>query len=116
MRLHARLPKSFWVEALNTAVYLVNHGPSVPLNMQLPEEAWSGKKVSLSHLRVFGAVAYLHIDEASRDKLDAKVKKCVFVGYGEAELGYRLWDISESKVVRGQNVVFNEKILYKDLL
>ena len=30
MRLHAELPKTFWVNAINTAVYLINGGPSVP--------------------------------------------------------------------------------------
>ena len=30
MRLHSGLPKAFWADAVNTAVYLINRGPSVP--------------------------------------------------------------------------------------
>jgi len=43
MRMHARLPKQFWEFAVNAAVYLINRGPSVPLNCEISEEAWTGK-------------------------------------------------------------------------
>ena len=37
-RLHAGLPKTFWADAVSTAVYLINRGPSVPMEFRLPEE------------------------------------------------------------------------------
>ncbi|KAJ4736375.1 Transposon Ty1-NL2 Gag-Pol polyprotein [Rhynchospora pubera] len=55
MRLHAGLPKVFWAEAINTAAYLINRSPSMALGLELPQEKWSGKKVSLSHLKTFGS-------------------------------------------------------------
>ncbi|RVW41165.1 Retrovirus-related Pol polyprotein from transposon TNT 1-94 [Vitis vinifera] len=45
MRLHAGLPKTFWADAVSTAAYLINRGPSVPMEFRLPEEVWSGKEV-----------------------------------------------------------------------
>ena len=39
MRIHAGLPKQFWVDAVNTALYLINRGASVPLNCGVPQEA-----------------------------------------------------------------------------
>ena len=45
MRLHARLPKTFWVDAVSIASYLINQGPSVPMWFRLLEEVWSGKEV-----------------------------------------------------------------------
>ncbi|KAL5794765.1 hypothetical protein ACOSP7_003359 [Xanthoceras sorbifolium] len=74
---------------VNIAVYLINRGPSVPLDGGIPEEVWSGKEVTLSHLRVFGCISYVHIDSAEGSKLDAKSSKCVFVDYGGDEFGYR---------------------------
>ena len=53
MRLHAGLPKMFWADAVSTAAYLINRGPSVPLGFKIPEEEWQGKEVNFSHLRVF---------------------------------------------------------------
>ncbi|KAE8686500.1 cytochrome P450 71A9-like [Hibiscus syriacus] len=85
MRIHAGLPKFLWAEAINTAAYLINRGPSVPLDGGIPEEAWSKKEINLSYLRVFGCISYVHINSAERSKLDAKSNKCVFVGYGGDE-------------------------------
>ncbi|PKI47865.1 hypothetical protein CRG98_031739 [Punica granatum] len=83
MRLKYGLPKTFWANAVNTATFLINRGPSVPLDNSIPEEAWSGKEVNLSFLKVFGCVS---------SKLDAKSVKCTFIGYGGDEFGYRFWD------------------------
>ena len=115
MRIHAGLPKMFWAEAVNTAAYLINRGPSIPLDGKIPEEVWSGKEVNLSHLRVFGCISYVHIDSAERSKLDAKSNKCVFVGYGGDEFGYRFWDYENRKIIRSRDVIFNENVMYKDM-
>ena len=114
MRIHAGLPKMFWAEAVNTAAYLINRGPSIPLDGKIPEEVWSGKEVNLSHLRVFGCISYVHIDSAERSKLDAKSNKCVFVGDGDDEFGYRFWDYENRKIIRSRDVIFNENVMYKD--
>ncbi len=42
-----------------------------------PEEKYNG----LSHLKVFGCIAYVHVPGELRTKLDPKAKKCVFIGY-----------------------------------
>ena len=92
MKLHARLPLHMWVEAINNIVYLINRGPSTHLGCGIPEESWTGKTVSYSFLKTFSCEAFSHIDSENRTKLEAKSKKCIFVGYGFNEFGYRLWD------------------------
>ena len=114
MRIHAGLPKCFWADAVSTAAYLINLGPSVPLNFGIPEEVWSGKEVNLSHLRVFGCVSYVHVNDEKRDKLDPKSVKCVFIGYGGDDFGYRFYDYTHKKIIRSRDVVFSERALYKD--
>eukprot|EP00253_Pinus_taeda_P016989 PITA_16989 len=57
----AGLGQEFWAEAGDTACYLVNRSPSSTLEDKTPQEVWTGKKPSLSHLRVFGCDAYVHV-------------------------------------------------------
>ena len=47
---HAHLPNSFWAEALNHAMYVLNLSPLVPLAGDIPQRVWSGKEVSYNHL------------------------------------------------------------------
>ena len=89
MRLHVGLPKTFWADAVSTATYLINRGPSVPMEFRLPERVWSSKEVKFSHLKVLGCVSYVNIDFDARSKLDAKSKICFFIGYGDEKFGYR---------------------------
>ena len=46
-------------------------------------------------------------------KLEAKSKKCTFIGYGVNDFGYRLWDYENNKIIRSRDVIFNEKVMYK---
>ena len=46
MRLHAGLPLQFWVDVVDTIVYLINSGPSSSLDGCIPEEAWRSKKLN----------------------------------------------------------------------
>jgi hypothetical protein len=46
-----------------------------------PEEKFTGKKPNVSHLRVFGCIAYVHVSDEKRSKLNPKVEKCIFIGY-----------------------------------
>lgn len=68
----------------------------------------TGKKVDLSHLKVFGCHAFAHIPDIKRRKLDEKSKKYIFVGYSETSLGYRLLDPEKHTIKIARDVVFLE--------
>ena len=57
MLLDANLPKVYWAEAVNTAVYLKNRCPTKAVQGRTPYEAWYGKKPNVEHLKVFGCTA-----------------------------------------------------------
>jgi hypothetical protein len=67
-------------------------------------------------LKTFGCEAFVHIDKEYRTKLEAKSKKCTFIGYGVNDFGYCLWDYENNKIIRSRDVIFNEKVMYKDQL
>ena len=73
-----------------------------------PFEAWMKKRPSVSHLRVFGCKAYVHVPKDERGKLDNKAKKCILVGYGEETKGYRLYDPDKKRICFSRDVSFNE--------
>ena len=56
----------------------------------------------------------MHIAPTVGSKLDVKSKKSFFVGYGNSEFGYHLWDDQNQKIVKSKDVIFNEVILYED--
>ena len=114
MRLHARLPLQFWVDVVDTTVYLINRGPSSSLDGGVPEEAWTGKKVNYYFLKPFGCEAFVHISKENRTKLEEKSNKCTFIEYGVNDIGYRLYDYENKKIIRSRDVIFNEKVLYKN--
>ena len=99
---------------MTIAAFLINRGPSVPLSHRLLEDVWSGKKVNLSHLKFFGCASYVHDECDTQSKLDAKSRKCFFIGYRDEAFDYRFWDDQNRKMIRSQNVIFNECVTYKD--
>jgi len=66
-------------------------------------------------LRVFGCKAFVHVPKDERSKLDVKTRQCIFIGYGQDEYGYRLYDPVEKKLVRSRDVEFMEDQTIKDI-
>ena len=75
---------------MGTACYLVNRSPSSTLDDKTPQEVWTGKKPSLSHLRVFGCDAYVHVPKEKITKLDSKSERCILIGYHDGLKGYKI--------------------------
>ncbi|KMQ87289.1 integrase core domain protein [Lasius niger] len=103
------LPKALWAEAVNTAVYILNRTTHSKNLKQTPFEIWHGKKPDLSHVRVFGSVAYMHVPQQMRKKLDAKAKRLMLVGYENDSTNYRLFDRDKRSVTISRHVTFHEQ-------
>ncbi|GAA0169115.1 hypothetical protein LIER_40709 [Lithospermum erythrorhizon] len=111
---HSNLPRSFWGEALCASIPVINRSPTTILEGQVPEEVWSGKKVSYKHLRVFGCRAFAHIPKDERTKLDNKSRQCVLLSFGDDKFGYKLYDPKTKKITRSRDVIFFEEQTIKD--
>ncbi|XP_034212972.1 uncharacterized protein LOC117625537 [Prunus dulcis] len=83
--------------------------PTKALDKKTPFEVYSGRKPGIKHLRVFGFLCYAHVPSQQRQKLDLASTRCVFLGYGSCEKGYRLYNIASGRVVISRDVVFNEE-------
>jgi hypothetical protein len=109
----ARLPPKFWGEAVNTANYLRNRLPIGP-DSKSPHEAFTREKPSISHLQVFGCLAYAYQAKETRLKLDPNSVRMIFVGYEATTCQYRVYNPANNKLIRSSNVIFfeNERLRY----
>ena len=83
MKLNAGLPKKFWAEATNMAVYAINQSPGTAIDLQILEEKWTSKKVDYSNLRTFDCLGSIHVKKQECSKLNPKSKSCLFMGFKE---------------------------------
>ena len=60
-------------------------------------------------MKVFGCVAYAHIPDQLRKKLDNKGEKCIFIGYSEESKAYKLYNPSTKKFIMSRDVHFIEE-------
>ncbi|CAL8998022.1 unnamed protein product [Prunus brigantina] len=111
MMIEKKIPLEFWAEAVNTAVYVQNRCPTKALDKKTPFEAYSGRKPGVKHLRVFGSLCYAHVPSHQRQKLDLASTRCIFLGYGSCEKGYRLYNIASEKMIISRDVIFNESVV-----
>jgi hypothetical protein len=82
------LPNYFWAKVVVTAVYIMNRTPTAAIHGMTLEEKFTGKIqkftgkiLDVSHLKVFGCIACVHVLDEKRSKLDPKADKCIFIGY-----------------------------------
>jgi transposase InsO family protein len=106
----AKLPASFWGEALPTANFLLNIAPSCSVAVgKTPFKLWHGCKPDYSILRVFGCRAYTHIGRDKRKSLESKTLPCLFLGYPEDYKGWKLYDPRAQRIVISRDIIWNEE-------
>jgi hypothetical protein len=103
------LPLFLWAEACNTIVYLQNMSPHRALGNVTPDEAFTGQKPQVGHLRIFGCVTYSYIPKELRKKIEPTAEKGIFVGYSETSKAYRIYIPALKRVVVRRDVKFEEQ-------
>jgi len=98
------LPNDYWAKAVHYAVYILNRCPTKVVMNRVPEEAWSGRKQGVTHMKVFRCVAYAHIPDQLRKKLDNKGEKCISIGYSEESKAYKSYNPSTKKLIVSRDV------------
>src|SRR5271168_1609904 len=96
----------FWADAVLCAAYIKNRCPSNAIRNKTPYELWYGHVPSVKHLRVFGSTCYVLIPKVHRNKLGARSRKCIFLGYSNTSKAYRLYDEVNKNFVVSRDVIF----------
>jgi len=78
-----------------------------------PDEAFTGQKPQVGHLRIFGCVTYSFIPKEKRRKMEPTAEKGIFVGYSEISKAYRIYIPALRSVVVRRDVKFEEQRAYQ---
>ncbi|KAE8236259.1 hypothetical protein A4X13_0g9209, partial [Tilletia indica] len=118
MLLTSGLGNSYWPHAMRAAAYVLNRTPRMKDGRRIPEEIWTGRKVDLSNLRVFGCLCWPLVQSGQREgKLALRRIPAVFLGYGERTKGWMVYIPSKSthRTAHSRDVVFDEHRRYDDV-
>jgi len=108
MLMEISVPRKFWPEAAQYAVYILNKSPATTLGDVTPDEKWSNHKPSVAHIRAFGCIAFALVFYEKKTKLDEKSVKCVLMGVSKESKEYRLYNLETEKIVISKDVRFDE--------
>ena len=105
---YSTLPISLWMEALKTAIHILNSVPSKSVP-KIPHELWTKRKPTLNYLHVWGCPAEAKVFNPNIGKLDPKIVSCHFIGYPEKSKGYRFYCPDRyTKFVETRHAIFLE--------
>lgn len=114
MLTHAKLPKAFWLLAIQYACHLKNRMPLDANGGQPPLLLWNpSTKIHLANLRIFGAPCYVHVVKQRRAKLDTPAYKGIFVGIDSTSGGFLVFkpegtSKTEGRILDARSVTFDE--------
>ena len=110
MRHHAGLSNGFCIYAVKAKLHTYNVTLIKRADYKTPTELWSSIKPNISHLRVFGCQAWVHILKKRRHKLDPKSREIIFIAYKPGSKGYQFWDAAHHCIEISHDVKFNETL------
>ena len=105
---HTGLSNGFWIYTVKAKFHMYNVTPIKQADYKTPKELWSSQKLNISHLKVFGCLAWVDILKKRRHKLQLKSKAMIFIGYKPGSKGYQFWDAAHQCFKISCDVKFKE--------
>jgi hypothetical protein len=96
----------YWGQAVMTVVHLLNRSPTKALDEKTPYEVWHYRTPAVSHLRIFGCIAFVK-ELGHISKLNDRSTPRVFIGYADGVKAYRILDPMKHRVRIAHDVVLN---------
>ena len=103
------LPPSFLGQAAAAYIHVGNRCATTSLTSKTPYEAWTQKKPDVSHLRVWGCTAYVHIQKDKRKGIGSHMEKCIFIGYPEGYKGWMFYNPTTKRTIISERAEFDER-------
>ena len=109
MLAESHLPPSSLEQAVAAYVHIWNRCSTTSLASKIPYELWHRKIPNVSHLRVWGYTAYVHIQKDKRTGIGSQMEKCVFIGYPEGYKGWMFYNPTTKRTVISEQAEFDER-------
>ena len=104
-----KLPLELWAEAVNTCVYVLNCSYTRIFKDVTSYEKWSGRKLAIDHLRVFGSMVHVKTT-GMLNKLEDRSTMMILIGYERGTKAYRCLNPINFKVTISRDVIFEESL------
>ena len=69
-------------------------------------------KPNIGHFRVWGCLAYVHIQKDKQAKLGPHMEKCIFIGYPDGYKGWKFYSPKTKKVIISERADFDERYTF----
>ncbi|KAG8483306.1 hypothetical protein CXB51_022295 [Gossypium anomalum] len=103
----ASIPLEYWSFAFSHAVHIINRLLMPILHHQTPYEKLYKTNPDYSQLKVFGSACFLYLRPFQQHKLEFRSQKCVFLGFGSHQKGYKCL-AEDGRVFVSRHVLFDE--------
>lgn len=103
--LGSTFPTFLWQEAVQTAVYILNHCATRALHLSTPYMHLYQRRLDLSNLRVIGCRAFVLLPKQPNSKFRPKGLQTVLLGYDQHTKAYRCFDPAQCKILISKDVI-----------
>nr|GEV43549.1 retrovirus-related Pol polyprotein from transposon TNT 1-94 [Tanacetum cinerariifolium] len=107
----AKLPVTFWAEAVNTACYVQNRVLINKSQNKTPYELFNGRTPAIGFLKPFGCHVMIFNTLDHLGKFEAKGDECYFIGYSMSSKAFRVFNKRTKRVEENLHVEFLENKL-----
>ena len=87
---------------------MLNKCPTISLLGKIPETVRNGRRLFWPSRSIW-CIAYSHVLDQLRKKLDDKGEKNVFIGYSEVFQTYRLYNPVTQEVIINRDIIFYKR-------
>jgi histone deacetylase 1/2 len=105
---HSHTSPRFWVDAFNTAAYIINRLSAPLLEGKSPFELLYGSPPNYENFHPFDCRVYPCLRDYMPNKFSPRSIPCIFMGYNTSYKGFRCLDPSTSRIYITRHAQFDE--------
>jgi hypothetical protein len=108
--------QTYWVEAIHTAICILNKAHLRPHSDKTPYELWYGRPASIKHFKFLGSKCYIKNNNENLGKYDDRADEGIFLGYATSGKGYRCFNKRLHKLVDCIDLKVDEGVPVREVI